>query len=80
MSVKGKVKPIEVIVIPELSHTLTLGVHFWKTMGIVPDLRNSEWYFSVCPSKVVECVEQLKDTSVLTPTEELQLKEIVDKN
>ncbi|KAJ8964168.1 hypothetical protein NQ317_016442 [Molorchus minor] len=47
--VRDKVKLIKVLVVPEVPHTLILGTNFWRNMGIVPDLRHNEWYFSDQP-------------------------------
>lgn len=40
------IKIIDVYVMPNLRHNLVLGVDFWRRMGIVPDMRKGEWYFS----------------------------------
>lgn len=37
---------IEILVLPELSHQLILGVDFWKIMKLIPDLRQDVWHFS----------------------------------
>lgn len=50
---------------------------YLKKMGIVPDLRNNEWYFSGQPTEQVECIKQLDETSVLTPSQEVVLKEVI---
>lgn len=54
---------LDVIVVPNVKHTLILGVDFWKSLGIVPDLRRGEWSFSsdivanVCGLSSVELPE-----------------------
>lgn len=40
------VKIIDVYIFPQLRHKLVLGIDFWIRMGIVPDMRKGEWYFS----------------------------------
>lgn len=40
-----KVRIIEVLVVPDLPHTLILGIDFWVEMGIVPNLRHGCWTF-----------------------------------
>ncbi|KAG5871034.1 hypothetical protein JTB14_010585 [Gonioctena quinquepunctata] len=45
-NVRERVKLVKVLVVPSLHHNLILGIYFWKAMGIVPDLRHNEWYFS----------------------------------
>lgn len=46
ITLKNKTYLFDVLIIPELRHTLVLGTSFWIKMGIVPDLRKGEWYFS----------------------------------
>lgn len=45
VSLMEKVHVIDILVAPELSHTLILGVDFWKIMDIVPDLKRDVWHF-----------------------------------
>lgn len=42
----GKIHILEVLVVPQLPHTLILGTDFWLVMGIVPDLKRNVWHFS----------------------------------
>lgn len=42
---ENKVKTIQALVIPELTHTIILGMDFWLTMEIVPDFGKSCWSF-----------------------------------
>ncbi|KAG5883974.1 hypothetical protein JTB14_007503 [Gonioctena quinquepunctata] len=44
--VRDHIRLMKVLVVLEVPHTLILGADFWKVMGIVPDLRHDEWYFS----------------------------------
>lgn len=46
VKVKDVVKLIDVYVVPELRHELILGIDFWIKLGIVPDMRRGQWYFS----------------------------------
>lgn len=46
ISLKDRTIVFDVFVIPQLRHTLVLGTEFWVKMGIVPDLRDGQWYFS----------------------------------
>ena len=48
----GKIKVIDVIVVPELSHTLILGHDFWVSMDIIPDLKRDVWKFSSANTEV----------------------------
>lgn len=46
IQLKDRVRSLEVVVVPDLRHTLVLGVDFWIKLGIIPDLRKGEWVFS----------------------------------
>lgn len=78
-ALRDRVKLIKVLVVPDLPHTLILGANFWREMGIVPDLRHHEWYFSKEPH-LLEMTDHLRDETVLTPKQEGLLKELVDRN
>ncbi|KAJ8963738.1 hypothetical protein NQ317_002533 [Molorchus minor] len=68
VSLRGKFRLVEVIVVPELPHLLILGADFWRVMGIVPDLRHNEWYFSSEPV-TVNAVGHVNGDSLLSPLE-----------
>lgn len=46
IKLRDVIKLIEVYIVPELRHELILGIDFWIKMGIVPDMRKGEWFFS----------------------------------
>lgn len=50
------IKIIDILIVPELPHLLILGTDFWRSMGIVPDLRRGEWTFSSSPSISVDLI------------------------
>lgn len=70
---------VEAIVVPELPHVLILGTDFWKTVGIVPDLRHNEWHFSSEPV-LVNTIEHLKGQKLLTPLEKMRLDAVIERN
>lgn len=41
----NKVYILDILVVPNLSSTLILGMDFWLSMDVIPDLRNDAWYF-----------------------------------
>lgn len=43
---RGVVKVFDIYIFPKLRHKLVLGMDFWIRMGVVPDVRKGEWYFS----------------------------------
>lgn len=46
IQVRNVVKIFDIFVVPKLLHEIILGIDFWQTMGIVPDMRRGEWFFS----------------------------------
>ncbi|KAJ8963739.1 hypothetical protein NQ317_002534 [Molorchus minor] len=79
VSLRGKFRLVEVIVVPELPHLLILGADFWRVMGIVPDLRHNEWYFSSEPV-TVNAIGHVNGESLLTPLERSRLQAVIDEN
>lgn len=77
MKVRDRLRLIGTLVIPELSHDLILGADFWRSMGVVPDLRHNEWCFSGLPEVALDSVS---DESVLTPEEQNRLQESLNRN
>ena len=77
MKVRDRLRLIKVIVIPDVPHMLILGADFWRAMGIVPDLRHNEWFFSDLPE--VSTVDMTNET-VLTEDQEKQLNEVLNEN
>lgn len=76
---RDKLRVMKVLVVPELPHTLILGADFWKAMGIVPDLRHSEWYFSDQPDNK-DIVDHLESQTVLTPLQQKELDSLIERN
>lgn len=77
VALKERFSLIEALVIPDIPHLLILGADFWRSMGIVPDLRQGEWLFSNQPV-VINSVEHVQ--SVLTPLERSRLEALVERN
>ncbi|KAF2879264.1 hypothetical protein ILUMI_26910 [Ignelater luminosus] len=46
LCLENKIKVIDILLIPDLPHTLILGVDFWTAMDIIPDPRQNIWHFS----------------------------------
>ncbi|KAG5883462.1 hypothetical protein JTB14_030884 [Gonioctena quinquepunctata] len=74
---KDSEKIIDILVVPDLSHTLILGVDFWVRMGIVPDLRSKKWKFTQVNETLadINAVEALHSRELLTSDQ----VEILDK-
>ena len=47
LCLQGKVKIMDLVVVPDISALLILGLDFWVTMEIVPDLKSDAWHFGV---------------------------------
>lgn len=79
VKLRDVVKIISIYVVPSLRHELILGTDFWRAMGIVPELRRGEWYFSTtCPPNPV--LNKLTAAEDLTDSQKLLIDEIVDKH
>lgn len=77
--VQGRVKIVKALVIPSLPHNLILGADFWRTMGIVPDLRHGAWKFSTSSDRFIDTVA-LNSQTELTPQQSKQLYNIIDSS
>ncbi|KAG5870678.1 hypothetical protein JTB14_023894 [Gonioctena quinquepunctata] len=77
---KDPEKIIDILVVPDLSHTLILGVDFWVRMGIVPDLRSKEWKFTRVNGTFadINAVEALHSRELLTSDQVEILDELVN--
>jgi hypothetical protein len=78
----GKVRLVEIHVVPDLTEGLLLGKDFWKTMEVVPDLSKDVWYFSSDLSQTVRVaplgdVSGLLDQSSLTPQQKSVLGSLI---
>ncbi|KAJ8973783.1 hypothetical protein NQ317_006507 [Molorchus minor] len=71
-------KIIDILVVPDLSHTLILGIDFWSRMGIVPNISSNEWTFALAETIDIDSVESLKPRSSLTREESAILDKLVD--
>jgi hypothetical protein len=78
----GKVRLVEIHVVPDLTEGLLLGKDFWKTMEVVSDLSKDVWYFSSDLSQTVRVaplgdVSGLLDQSSLTPEQKSVLGSLI---
>lgn len=78
IEVMGKIHVIDVLVIPDIPHTLILGVDFWLTMGIVPDLRQDVWHFSDNPIVSSPEILSIQGEFTLTTEQRTLLKNLID--
>ncbi|KAJ8932542.1 hypothetical protein NQ314_014592, partial [Rhamnusium bicolor] len=73
-----KARIIDILVIPELSHKLILGVDFWVSMNIIPDLRQRIWHFSDHEPSTEVC--SILDETSLNPNQKSVLEQLVESN
>lgn len=78
VKLRDKERLVDILVVPDLPHTLILGIDFWRRMGIVPDLRSGEWQFSNSDNINLAAIEVLKSRSSLTSEEALVLDKLVN--
>lgn len=45
IALMNKIHLIDILVVPEISQKLILGIDFWKSMSIVPNLNENVWHF-----------------------------------
>ena len=80
VSLCGKVKVIDMLIIPSIPQQLILGVDFWKSMDVVPHLRSNCWKFgseSIAVSSIQE--SGLSDISQLTSLQRQVLSRLVEE-
>nr|CAI5841095.1 unnamed protein product [Callosobruchus analis] len=76
IQLENRIKLLDVLVIPSFPHEIILGIDFWRIMGVVPDLFNSNWSFRTEVASVQ--VAGIQDMDTLTPEQKQQLAKIVD--
>lgn len=81
LKLKDKVKVFRVNVVPEIRHMMIVGTEFWIRMGVIPDLRKGEWYFSSKSNPHLFSTETktLKAASELTTEQRKQLNTVVNE-
>lgn len=45
IQISDKIFLTDILIVPDLSHTLILGIDFWVNAGIVPNLKQNKWSF-----------------------------------
>lgn len=70
-----RVRLIDILVVPELPHLCILGIDFWLSMDLIPNLREDVWRFGDNPTQAITCIE---DESTLTPEQKLRLDKLIE--
>lgn len=73
----GRVKLIEFLIVPSLVNSLILGIDFWESMSIVPDLKNKRWMFNEEVTSEVNVAAALVERAELAAEQEAKLKEFL---
>lgn len=76
--VRDRIRLVEVVVLPQLPHSLILGYDFWIAMGIVPDLRHDEWHFA-SDAESIFCITEGDLQTKLKEEEQFRLDSLVSR-
>lgn len=76
IKLEEKIKTINALVIPELPHSIILGIDFWLLMGIVPDLKRNCWSFD-CTAPHLDTTSSIIPRTVLTQTQQELLDSLI---
>lgn len=78
IKLKDKVTVVDVLVVPEIPHTMILGVDFWKAVGIIPDIFRGEFQFSAIDLATVQTTNSVLQTKMdLTYEQRQKLDKLV---
>lgn len=78
ITLKGRTRWIDILVVPSLPHRLILGIDFWTGMEVVPRLNEGVWHFSEAPVES-EQVCSVTGESHLTPAQSQLLQSLVEE-
>lgn len=70
---RDRIRVLDVLVIPSLSHTFVFGTDFWRAMAIVPDLRHGEWNFNANAE-----VSIIQEAAKLSPEQQARLRAVIE--
>lgn len=71
IKLKDKTRPVDVLVVPDLSHFCILGIDFLISIDLIPNLLKRVWHFGDGNMQTVECIQ---DESALTLDQQVRLK------
>lgn len=75
---QDRVRILKVLVVPTLSHTLILGIDFWKKMEVIPNLNTGQWSF-LSTDESNHSVSAIQDIETLGQDQRKDLDEMVQK-
>lgn len=80
ITLAGRTREINILVVPTLGHSLILGINFWSEMQIVTDFHRKTWDFSSTNPKLASIAlppPGLKTEEHLTAQQRSQLQEFM---
>lgn len=69
IAIKHKLILLDVLVIPDVPHSMILGIDFWKRVNFIPNFRSGHWSFGPESELNVITTTHLSPLSNLTPAE-----------
>lgn len=82
ITLEGRTRNLSVLVVPNLKHSLILGIDFWSEMQLVTDLHNKTWKFSTEEPTLfsLDLKQGIQSTELLSSSDRQQLEEIVEQH
>lgn len=74
---KDKVLVLDVLVVPQLPHTIVLGVDFWISMDLIPNLKEGCWSFSDTIPQVGS-INPITSKDILNSTQDARLETLLN--
>ncbi|XP_072389599.1 uncharacterized protein [Diabrotica undecimpunctata] len=78
IQLQDRVKIMEVMVVPSLPHTAILGIDFWISMNIVPDLYSGQWSFRTDNDLPLNHIMAIHSVERLSTTQKMHLDELIE--
>lgn len=79
ITLKSKTKILDIIVLPELSHQIILGIDFWRAMEIVPDMRQDVWHFTDQSESSFVDICSVQSVKSLSELEKSELNNLIER-
>lgn len=82
ITLKDRTVTLDVLVVNDVKHKLILGIDFWESIGIIPDLCKGQWSFSDPDLATFETQESnfLQSNIDLTAEQRKQIEEVIDNH
>lgn len=79
ITLEGRTRNLSVLVVPDLKHSLILGIDFWNQMQLVADISNKSWKFSSKEPRIsmVELRDGIKAKELLSSSERQKLEGVI---